>query len=332
MLRRFLVVLVTMVMIPYVTTLAWTGKVSGKTETIAEHENVDGYRIIVQKNEKEQSVSVENFLVSILAAQIPAEFEMETLKAQAILARTYIYGLMNGRSELYEEELDMDALSADQMKKLWGEKAYPAMLGKLQEAISTTAGMYMVYDGTIIEPFFCYASAGKTRSKGEEYPYLRPTESQEDEKAENYRSLPTFELHEFTKCINEILGAVEVYEEELADGDGIQIVERDSAGYVKRVQIGKKTYTGEEVQYALGLASSCYSFERVNGKIRVICKGVGHGYGFSQFGANEMAKEGKTYAELLNHYFQNIEFVMPVMELGKEKSPPGILKHERLSI
>ncbi|MBQ6834125.1 MAG: S-layer homology domain-containing protein, partial [Lachnospiraceae bacterium] len=89
----------------------------------------------------------------------------------------------------------------------------------------------------------------------------------------------------------------------------IQIVERDSAGYVIRVQVGQKTYTGEEVQYALGLPSSCYTFEEVNGKIQAVCKGVGHGYGFAQFGANEMAKEGKTYRELLNYYFQNVEIV-----------------------
>jgi len=84
-------------------------------------------------------------------------------------------------------------------------------------------------------------------------------------------------------------------------------VERDSAGYVKQVLIGQKTYTGEEVQYALGLPSACYTFEEISGKIRAVCKGVGHGYGFAQFGANELAREGKTYLELLGYYFQNVE-------------------------
>ncbi|MBQ2400977.1 MAG: hypothetical protein II311_03065 [Lachnospiraceae bacterium] len=109
--------------------------------------------------------------------------------------------------------------------------------------------------------------------------------------------------------INEIPGAVAVSEMELDSGGGIQIVERDGSGYVKQVQIGQKTYTGEEVQYALGLTSACYSFERLDGKIRVICKGIGHGYGFAQFGANEMAKAGRTYEELLKYYFQNVEIV-----------------------
>jgi len=203
----------------------------------------------------------------------------------------------------------MDAYGAEQMKKFWGEKAYAANLGKMQAAVRETSGLYLIYEGKMIEPLFCYASAGKTRSKGDALPYLKQVESQGDLLAENYRSLPVFELRDFARRINEIPGALMVREKELADGGGIQIVERDGAGYVKQVQIGQKTYTGEEVQYALGLASPCYSFEHLDGKIRVICKGVGHGYGFSQFGANELAKAGMTYEELLKYYFQNVEIV-----------------------
>ncbi len=300
--RQFLMILCIMVMIPYVTTLAWTGRLEedrdrGEKVTIIEHEN------------KEIPIDVEEYLVQVLAAQIPAEFEAETLKAQAVLARTYIYGLMENRAEIYEEELDMDALSFEQMKALWGEKDYPSRFSKLQTAIRETEGLYILYDGSIIEPLFCYASAGETRSLGEVFPYLKQVESPGDLRAENFRSLPIFEVKEFVRRINEIPGAVTVSEKELESGGGIQIVERDGSGYVKQVQIGQKTYTGEEVQYALGLASSCYSFERLDGKIRVICKGIGHGYGFAQFGANEMAKEGKTYEELLKYYFQNIEIV-----------------------
>ena len=300
--RQFLMILFIMVMIPYVTTLAWTGRLEGDRER---GENVT---IVVHEN-KDIPIDVEEYLVHVLAAQIPAEFEAETLKAQAVLARTYIYGLMENRAEIYEEELDMDALSFEQMKALWGEKDYPSRFSKLQTAIRETEGLYILYEGSIIEPLFCYASAGKTRSLGEVFPYLKQVESPGDLQAGNFRSLPIFEVREFVRKINEIPGAVTVSEKELESGSGIQIVERDSSGYVKQVQIGQKTYTGEEVQYALGLASSCYSFERLEGKIRVICKGVGHGYGFAQFGANEMAKEGKSYEELLNYYFQNIEIV-----------------------
>ena len=325
-----------MVMIPYVTTLAWTGRLEeakdrgkskgfentiwgqeifagNKQQESGENSSIGigtGLRnVIVERDNKELTTSVEEYLVHVLAAQIPADFEVETLKAQAVLARTYIYGLMENRTDIYEEELDMDALSTEQMKALWGENEYLTNLAKLQKAVNETTGFYILYDGTIIEPLFCYASAGKTRSRGDELPYLKQVESLGDLLAENYRSLPVFEIKAFVRRVNEIPGAVMVGEDELENGGGIQIVERDNSGYVKQVQIGQKTYTGEEVQYALGLASPCYSFERLDGKIRVICKGVGHGYGFAQFGANEMAKEGKTYEELLKYYFQNVEIV-----------------------
>ena len=300
--RRFLLTLLIMIMIPYVSTLAWTGQLEGVRKR--------GEKVtIVERENKNIPIAVEEYLVHVLAAQIPAVFEPETLKAQAILARTYIYGLMEHRAEIYEEELDMDALSYEQMKALWGETDFASMFSKLQTAVRETEGLYILYDGSIIEPLFCYASAGKTRSFGESFPYLKQVESPGDLYAENYRSLPVFETKEFVKKINEIPGAVAVSEMELERGEGIQIVERDSSGYVKQVQIGQKTYTGEEVQYALGLTSACYSFERLDGKIRVICKGIGHGYGFAQFGANEMAKAGRTYEELLKYYFQNVEIV-----------------------
>lgn len=300
--RRFLLTLLIMIMIPYVSTLAWTGQLEGVRKR--------GEKVtIVERENKNIPIAVEEYLVHVLAAQIPAVFEPETLKAQAILARTYIYGLMEHRAEIYEEELDMDALSYEQMKALWGETDFASMFSKLQNAVRETEGLYILYDGSIIEPLFCYASAGKTRSLGESYPYLKQVESPGDLYAENYRSLPVFETKEFVQKINEIPGAVAVSEMELDSGGGIQIVERDGSGYVKQVQIGQKTYTGEEVQYALGLTSACYSFERLDGKIRVICKGIGHGYGFAQFGANEMAKAGRTYEELLKYYFQNVEIV-----------------------
>lgn len=307
--RRFILILFIMIMIPYVTTLAWTGRL----ESVKGNSTIDSgkRKVVVERDEQESAITIEEYLIYVLAAQIPADFEEETLKAQAVLARTYIYGLLENRTEIYEEELDMDALSMEQMKTLWGEKDYPEMFIKLQNAVDATAGLYLLYDGKLIEPLFCYASAGKTRSHGEEFPYLKQVESAGDLLAENYRSLPVFELRDFTRRINDIPGAVTVSEEELAGGGGIQIVERDGAGYVEQVQIGQKTYSGEDVQYALNLASSCYSFEHLDGKIRVICKGIGHGYGFAQFGANVMAKEGKTYEELLNYYFQNVEIVRP---------------------
>lgn len=309
--KRFLMVLFVMLMIPYVTTLAWTGRlgdgnITGLLDGGAEDYGEAGKRyVIAERNGRETLVPVEEFLISVLAAQIPAEYGPETLKAQAVLARTYIYREMDGRDQIYEEELDMDALSRSQMEKLWGSGEFADRYGRLKTAVSETAGLYLTWEGEIIQPFFCRASSGVTRSGGEEYPYLKQAESPKDALADGYLSLAVFTPQTLADRINAIPDAVPVLASQLPAE--IQVAERDGAGYVKKIQIGQKTYTGEEVQYALGLSSPCFSFEEFDGKLRVVCKGIGHGYGFSQAGANELEKEGHDFTWLLNYYFQNVE-------------------------
>lgn len=334
--KRFLAVLLVMVLIPYVTTLAWTGRLgdgniagideadgawfgggvgaegdgTGADDSAADIDTAGaGERyVIVVRDDVENRITVEEYLIHVLAAQIPADFGPETLKAQAVLARTYVYGEMEAAGSantIYEEALDMDALSRAQMEKKWGSGDFAKMYGNLKSAVDATAGMYLTYEGQLIEPLFCYASAGVTRTRGDEYPYLKQVESDGDLLADGYLSMPVFSAGELAEKINSIPGAVPVTADQLP-GE-IQIVERDNAGYVKQVQIGQKTYTGEEVQYTLGLSSSCYSFEEFNGKIRVICKGIGHGYGFSQTGANALEKTGMDFRELIGYYFQNVE-------------------------
>lgn len=319
--KQFLAVFLVGMMIPYITTLAWTGlegNVVDEAEEVSSGEDVRytfaldrEKKVIVIRNEREVGLSVEEFLPYVLAAQIPADFEMETLKAQAILARTYIYREIEAAGMgdfVFEESLDMDAWSLEQMKERWGGIDWKERFHRLEQAADATRGQVMVYNEEYVEPLFCFASSGTTRTHGEEYPYLKQTVSPGDLLAANYRNVLEFTAAEMAARINEIPDGVDVTGKQLPME--IQIVERDSAGYVIRIQVGRKTYTGEEVQYALGLPSACYSFEQEDEKICVVCNGVGHGYGFSQFGANEMAKEGKTYLELLNYYFQNVEIVL----------------------
>lgn len=315
--KRFVTVLAVMVLIPYVTTLAWTGRLGEGDITglpddgdfgFGTASGTDGTRtVVVERNGRETAVPAEAFLVSVLAAQIPADFGPETLKAQAVLARTYIYREMDGTDSIPEEALDMDALSQTQMEKLWGSGEFAENYGKLKSAVSETEGMYLACEGVPIEPFFCRAAAGSTRGGDETRPYLRQAESPGDLKADGFLSLAVFTPQSLADRINGIAGAVPVAASDLPEK--IQIVERDGAGYAERVQIGEKTYTGDEVRYALGLSSSCFSFEEFEGKIRVTCKGIGHGYGFSQAGAREYEKEGHDYVWLLNHYFQNVEIL-----------------------
>lgn len=284
--KRFFMVLWITVMIPYVTTLAWTGRI--RTDTGEE-------------------VPAEEFLTGVVAAEIPAEYGIETLKAQAVLARTYIYRLVDpGLERIREEELDIDCLSMREMEKKWGKEHFKEYYGKIRTAVQETEGLVAEYDGELIEPFYCEASAGKTRELAA-YPYIRSVESPGDLGAGEFLCVRTFTEAEFADKIGRIGGP-------RPGSDGIagkiQIIERDDAGYVKRVQIGDMDYSGDEVRDSLGLLSSCFRFSSADGKIRVSSKGIGSGYGFSQTGADAMEREqGSEFRELLKYYFQGIEIV-----------------------
>ena len=309
--RRFLCVLLLMVLIPYVTTLAVSGRESDGWHF--EEAEGDGPFVAVERNGRVTNVDAEEFLIGVVAGQIPADYGSETLKAQAVLARTHVYRELDGASSIPEEALDIDCLSRAQMEKLWGEDMFSKNYQAIREALSETAGETLFYGGTWITPFFCRAAAGQTRSGGEEFPYLKAAVSPGDLEADGFLSQTTWTAAELARRLNEIPDGGAVQAEALPEE--IQIAERDSSGYVTSLQICGNLYTGEEVQYALGLVSPCFSFEDLGGKIRVSCKGIGAGYGFSQAGANALEREGYDYKELLHYYFQDVEI------LDKDKNP-----------
>lgn len=303
--KKFLLVLLVMALVPYVTTLAFTGRLESDGYLWESGGNGGDRTVIVEQNGKKIPVDLETFLVGVVADQISADYGEETIKAQAVLARTYIYRELDGAESIPEEALDLDCLNRAQMEKLWGTGQFASYYQKIQNAINETAGQTLVHDGTYIEPFFCRAASGKTRDGKEKYPYLRPVESAGDLEAAGFLNLTSWTPDQLAARISAIPDAVSVAGSQFPAE--LQIVERDASGYVVQIQAGGKVYSGEEVQYALNLPSACYSFEEFDGKIRVSCKGIGHGYGFSQAGANSLEKAGMDYRSLLNYYFQNVE-------------------------
>lgn len=222
--KRFLTVLMIMVMIPYVTTMAWTGRIGGGDFTGFEElagaggegsqggslgtdgNGAAGRRYVaVEREGKVSRIPAEDFLVHVLAAQIPADFGPETLKAQAVIARTYIYREMDGAEEIPEEALDMDALSGAQMEELWGG-AYQEDYSRIREAVSATSGLYLAYEGEPAEVFFCRAASGATRPGGQEHPCLRQAESPGDLLADGYLSIAVFTPEDLARRVSAIPG------------------------------------------------------------------------------------------------------------------------------
>ena len=166
----------------------------------------------------------------------------------------------------------------------------------------------MVYEDEPIEAVFHSTSAGVTQSAQEvwslDLPYLQSVESVEDVKAPSFIQQVEFTSEEFLNRITECLPEIVIAKENI--GKQIQIIERSSSGYVKQVQIGNQILSGQDIRNILGLASNHFTLEQEGDNLTFITQGYGHGVGMSQYGAHFMAEEGKTYKEILQHYYQGI--------------------------
>lgn len=266
-----------------------------------------------------QDEQLEQQVVAQLAGQIPADYEMECLKAQAVIARTSLYrkesmetsGTADGEENAEGETREDSGWTEEQMRTAWGED-YERNLEKLETAVAETEGEILVYEGDPIEAAYHTACNGRTRNAeevpGQEaYTYLQSVESEEDIRKEGFLYIGYMEKETFAAALQPL------FPEETLDPaqlpGTLQIVERDSAGYVTRVQYGSTIANGEAVRTALELNSACFYLSELEGKIRIVTKGIGHGLGFSQYGAEKRAEKGWNYEELLSYYYQDVQII-----------------------
>lgn len=237
--------------------------------------------------------------VGILAQQMPVDYEEEALKAQAVLVRTnYEYALSQGETP----PQGMDTL---ELQELFGRENYGACYDKLRACVQETDGMILTYQGNPVDCPFSAVSAGYTRGAQGGQEYLKSVESKWDVRSENYLKVTFYQKDEFIRMIQQKYPDAGLSEDTLVDQ--IVIEEREDSGYVKTIRIGECSVDGEELRNACGWNSSAFYIREVDGKIRVVTKGLGHGYGMSCFGANEMAKDGKSAEEILEYYFSGME-------------------------
>ena len=234
------------------------------------------YIITVFMNGKEISTSGESMLdeycIGVLAKEVSSDYEDEMLKVQAVIVRTTIYQNVNELSKEDMMESDIDAGLRQRLRRAWKE----------------TEGQVLMYQDKLALLPFHYLSNGKTRSgvevlQSEDYPYLQVRECLKDLESEEQIG---------TKMI---------------DVTNAEVILTDSAGYVTEVKIGEEVLSGDSFRNTYGLASSCFELQKFEQTTQVITKGVGHGLGLSQYTANEMAKEGKAYQEILQYFYEGTE-------------------------
>ena len=257
-------------------------------------------------------MSFSDYLQGVLRAEMPASFQEDALRAQAVAARTYTYYKMqNGGNHGDTADICTDHsccqafLGKEKAADNWGKNAerYEA---KIENAVSATDGQVMLYGGAPILAVFHSSSAGETWNSGQvwaqDLPYLQSVSSPEGEGVPNYYS--TVELTE-AEFREKFLAARPEADLSGPASEWIQDPVTDGV-HVERITIGGVPVSGPSVRSIFGLRSASFTAEAGDGKITFYVTGYGHGVGLSQYGANAMAEAGSTWREILEHYYTGV--------------------------
>lgn len=278
----------------------------------------EGVTVKVYRTQSGQTVEMKlnDYLAAVVAAEMPASFEMEALKAQAVAARSYTVNRMNENSKnesLYQEHQGADVcddynhckafLSEEQLKDALGG-SYAATMEKIRQAVGDTDGQVVTYDGEAICAVFHSTSAGQTESAqdvwGSDVPYLQSVESPGEEQAPGYETTTSFSVEEFKSRLT-LAGTGITFEGQ--PKDYISHITRSQAGGVEDITICGVTVDGMKMREIFNLRSAHFDITVEGDQMNFRVKGYGHGVGMSQYGANYMAKQGKSYEEILTWYY-----------------------------
>lgn len=289
--------------IPYLVT-AFMGH-PGKEQEIEFDTYDSGYKVEIEGG---KTIDLESYLWMILPGQISLDDEEEALKAQAVILRTDIIRRMGNGKKIKEENLPYERMSDEKLKEALGSKKYSIKDHARKQAVSETLGEVLIYDGKYIEPFFHGISVGKTMSGkewfGKEFPYLKAKDSVKDVEAKDYM---TVSIISYGKILEKIQSEQDTDMKEADLKSDLSVSKATKSGYVKEVKAGSIKVSGTKWAEWFSLASNNFYLEPYKGKLRMVCLGQGNGLGMSQYGANEMAKEGEDYQKILKYYYSGVK-------------------------
>lgn len=280
----------------------------------------ESYQMLDITSGKVEELSVRDYVIGAVCAEMPATFEPEALKAQAVAAHTYaerqhLLEQSHPTAELCGADFSNDSsqyqacFTENQARQYYGDN-FEASYAKITAAVDEVLPYVLEYDGTPIIAAFCSMSAGTTESAetvwGSKVEYLVPVESEADTSAPRYLETASFTGEEFQAAVQEALPDA-VWDTDMAKW--VQIGACSQSGTVLEVTVGGKTCSGQELRQMLGLRSAVFSVDVQDGKLVFTTKGYGHGVGMSQYGANAMAKDGADWQEILCHYYPAAQLV-----------------------
>ncbi len=284
-------------------------------EQSAQGQKDGGVQLAVKNGDAVESMALDVYLQGVVRGEMPASFELEALKAQAAAERTYIYyQLAAGRKEAHPNaDVCTDPsccnawLSEEAAREKWGGD-FDGWESRIEETVAATDGQVALYDGQPILAVFHSSSAGKTAGAGDvwsgDMPYLRSVDSPEgEETVPNYYSAA-----EFTAAEAKALLAQAHPELTFSGGPDkwFGAVEKDESGRVGTVEVCGAPLRGVEVRRIFSLRSACFTIDAAADRVTFRVTGYGHGVGMSQYGANELARQGRTWQEILLWYYADI--------------------------
>ena len=287
----------------------------GPQEQSAQGQRDSAVLLAVKDGETVENMALDEYLRGVVRGEMPASFEQEALKAQAAAERTYVYyQLAAGRKEAHPQaDVWTDpagcnpGLSEEAAREKWGGD-FDGWERRIEEAVAATDGQVALYDGQPIMAVFHSSSAGKTAGAGDvwsgDVPYLRSVDSPEgEETVPNYYSAAAFSAAEAKSLL------VKAHPELTLSGGPDRwfgAVERDDSGRVRTVEVCGTALRGVELRRIFALRSACFTIDASADKVTFRVTGYGHGVGMSQYGANELARQGKTWQEILTWYYADV--------------------------
>ncbi|MGI6731793.1 MAG: stage II sporulation protein D [Anaerovoracaceae bacterium] len=268
---------------------------------------------------KTETIDFEEYVKGVVAGEMPSNFEMEALKAQAVAARTYSLSKIirsgdggnpdhpsapicdDTHCQVYRSPAELKEIKSEE----WMNTGWP----RIEEAVNSTRGQLMYYEGSLVEqPLFHSSSGGRTENSEDVFvsalPYLRAVDSPYEKDAPHQNQQLTIPLDEFTKKLkraypNENIGTIK--------SSTVKILSRSDGGRVVDVKIGNLTLKGRKIREIFGLRSANFTLSIQGNTVVFTSDGYGHGVGMSQWGANGMAQAGYNYKEILSHYYTGVE-------------------------
>lgn len=302
--RKIIIMTVVLIGIPFFVVNYYGEDINNKvSEDVIELDYIGNTMVRVKRvsYDRIDSIRLEDYVVGVVGGEMPASFEIEALKAQAVASRSYVLKKINDNSNNSYDVVDTTSnqvyLDDLQLKEKWGD-SYSKYVNKVKSAVKDTAYLYLEYGGKVANTMFFSTSNGYTEDCSvvfsEEVPYLKSVDSAWDSEVSSaFKYSEDFSLQEFY----ERLGLK--YNEKLT----VEIVKRSSSNRIVSLKINGVLFSGRDVYNKLKIRSTDFEITQIGSNVIIDTKGYGHGVGMSQYGALGMAKAGYNYQEILAHYY-----------------------------